>query len=130
MKNITINFLYPSLSLNCFVNKVNYYILGYIYCNLNKNLNINFSKILIKNQIVYSKNYNFILINKEILFQNYKIIKEIVDDNLFQEDYKSNKKIGSYYFLKYNYYFDIIFSFFFILIKNIWKIKNDSNNKK
>lgn len=130
LKNITINFLYPSLSLNCFVNKVNYYILGYIYCNLNKNLNINFSKILIKNQIVYSKNYNFILINKEILFQNYKIIKEIVDDNLFQEDYKSNKKIGSYYFLKYNYYFDIIFSFFFILIKNIWKIKNDSNNKK
>ena len=78
--NLKIFFIYPEKTVKCFIKAANKYIQAYIYCNAGK---INYNKILINNQIIYSENFNesLLLINKEIYFQNYQIINNIKIDN-------------------------------------------------
>ena len=78
--NLKIYLIYPKKSIKCFIKSTNKYIQAYIYCNGGR---IKHKKILIHNQIIYSKNCNesLLLINKEIYYQNYHIINTIKIDN-------------------------------------------------
>ena len=81
--NLKIFLIYPGRRVKCFVKSSSKYIQAYIYCNIGKN---NFKEILINNQIIYSKNCHerFLLINKEIYYQNYQIIdNDIIKQNKF-----------------------------------------------
>ena len=109
--NLKIFPIYPNISLNCFIKSTNKNIQAYIYCNIGKE---NFSQILINNQIIYSGNCNesLLLINKEIFYQNYQIIKNIAIDNYI---IKKKKIILKKAFHDIDYIIYIILSFFFII---------------
>lgn len=126
--NIKVNFLSPNISCFCNIINATKYVQSYIYCNITNNNQSQLSKFLIKNQIIYSENdkYNLLLINKETLFQNYKIIiqnKSYKEKNKYMNINKLKYKIYPYLFSNY---MNISYSFFiiFLIIKLCKSIKN------
>ena len=77
LKDLTINYIYPSFTLNCYIESVSKEILSYIYCTYDKEI-IN-SEILLENQVLYSENNNelLLLINEETFSE---IDSKIVDE--------------------------------------------------
>ena len=87
LDNLKIFPIYPKKSLKCFINSTNKNVQAYMYCNIGKE---NYNKILLNNQIIYSGNCNesLLLINEEILYQNYQIINNIsIGNYIYEFDY-------------------------------------------
>jgi hypothetical protein len=122
MDNLKIYLIYPKKSIKCFIKSTNKYIQAYIYCIGGR---INHKKILINNQIIYSKNCNesLLLINKEIYYQNYHIINTMKIDN---DDIIKQKNI---LLVKTFQIFDYIICFILLIFLK-FKVKNVSKNYK
>ena len=100
LKNLSINFYYPEMTLTCSISSISKYAQAHIYCMNNEEIN---SEILIENQIVYSDSYKFLLINEEAL---------IIRNNLMNINVEKDKKSE---YIKLFLYFVILL--FIIIIK-------------
>ena len=123
--NIVINFAYPSMTLDCFINSTTKFVKAQIYCFNKFNISIN-SNLLIENQIAYSKTKkkSLLLINEETLILKEANSSLIYDE--FQSNYNNFSYIEDYSFYRCNstIYKKFVHSIFrLILILTIIKIK-------
>ena len=120
LKNISIDFICPNFTYNCYVESVSREIQNYIYCLNNKEIN---SEILLENQVIFSENNKelLLLINEETFVEidsNIIIDSEIrkypgihlrdINSHKNSKDLKKGINILDYY----NIFFLILFSFF------------------
>lgn len=114
LTNLSINFIYPNLTLNCSLNSSRKYIQSKIHCINYRHWN---KEILLENQIVYSSidNEELLLINKETLIK-------LEFNKVINEDYLlfNNKRRSLHYLI-------IIFNIF-ILAKILLKSFFSKNN--
>ena len=141
LKNLSIIYIYPRFTLNCYIEPISKEIQSYIYCQNDRKID---SEILLENQVVYSENNNelLLLINEEtfvefdsnILIEHESKYSGIDLDNIyFKKNY--NDISFCYYF---NIFFLVLLSFikcyfsvpFKKIRKRINKLKMFTNNKK
>ena len=121
--NINIDFVYPNMTLDCFINSTTKFVKAQIYCFNKYNIKIN-SNFLIENQIAYSKTNkkSLLLINEETLILKEANLSPIYDE--FKSNYENFSYIEDYSFYRCNSSIDKKFVYsIFILILTLMIIK-------